>query len=64
MKILISKSDIEYLHDSDNNVELRLYLQSFEAQINLSFSSHLLSLLNDLEIDLQISILSWGEVAE
>lgn len=64
LDILISKLNIEYLHDSNNDVELRLYFQSFEAQINFSFSPRIVKLLNKLEIDLQIDILSWGEVLE
>lgn len=45
----------------NNDVRLRLYLQSNSAQIYFMFSKSVIQDVANLNIDMEISVLSWGE---
>jgi hypothetical protein len=47
-----------------NKLKLRIYIQSLEAQMYLFLSRNAVRILNDLNLDIEISILSWGEVKD
>lgn len=46
----------------NNKCYLRIFLQSDNAQMGCSFSKKMIKILSDLNMELYISILSWGEV--
>lgn len=52
------------LLEDKNNFKIRLYIQTFEAQLKIDISHRIINLLNQSNIDFEISILSWGEVEE
>ncbi len=43
---------------------IRIFIQSFEAQIEFILSNKMLKILSELDVDVEFSILSWGEVYE
>lgn len=46
------------------DLKLRIYIQSFDAQIILLLSKNMIDVLHNLGLDVEISILSWGEVKD
>lgn len=44
-----------------NTYYLRIFLQSYHAQMSCSFSKKMIKILEGLNMELYISILSWGE---
>ena len=49
------------LHEYKNcDLKLRIYIQSFNAQIMLLLSKNMIEVLHNLGLDVEISILSWG----
>lgn len=63
LNIINEKIPINLLEDK-NNFKIRLYIQTFEAQLKIDISHRIINLLNQSNIDFEISILSWGEVEE
>lgn len=46
------------------DVRLRIYVQSFDAFILITLSKEMITMLQELGLDVEISILSWGEVTD
>lgn len=44
------------------DLRLRIYIQSFDAQIFLLLSKEMIQVFYDIGLDVEVSILSWGEV--
>ena len=44
------------------NVSLRVYIQSSQAQISFSFKKEILLKLKELNLSVDFSIISWGEI--
>lgn len=64
LNIINEKIKPKNLSEDKNNIKIRLYIQTFEAQLKIDISHRIINLLNKSNLDFEISIFSWGEVAE
>ena len=57
---IINELNLDKLKEN-NDVKLRIFLQSNNAQVYLPLSRNVIQAIANLNIDMEISILSWGE---
>lgn len=57
---IIKSINLKKFKESD--LKLRFYIQSYDAQIMFSLSNKSINMLSELGINIEFSILSWGEV--
>lgn len=60
-EILTAKDEI-YNLSQQNNISLRIYIQSSQAQISFAFKKEILAKLEELKLPVDFSIISWGEI--
>lgn len=60
-EIIIKKDELHNL-SKQNNISLRIYLQSSQSQISFSIKTELLQKINELRVPIEFSIISWGEI--
>lgn len=60
----INEIDCNSLIEKGNELKIRLYIQTFEGQLKIDIPHKIIELLNEIKLDFEISVLSWGEVEE